>query len=399
MSMARLLSQIVAVTAVNLRSIPERLGNSLVVVIGVAGVVAVLTSVLAMSSGFRQTLDRDARANRALVLTRNAESESGSSLSRADVDAIEEAPGIRRDPGNKPIVSAEVILVAPVTRKSDGTDVQVTLRGVGEGIDLLRPELKLVSGRMFRSGVHELIVGRSAQMQFSGLELGDQVRLQDGDWTVVGVFEIAGSARESELLADAGTVLSAYKMSAFNSVHVLLDSPASVSVLAAGLKDLPTLSVDVRSEPEYLASTSESINSMLRLVAYSIGTIMGVGAFFGALNTMYSATAARGAEIATLRAIGFDAGVILTSVLIEALLLALAGAVVGALVAYVGFNGRTISTLGGAIWDSQLVYSLQITPPLVMTGMALACAIGLLGGLFPAVRAARLPVAEALRSH
>lgn len=399
MSMARLLSQIVAVTAVNLRSIPERLGNSLVVVIGVAGVVAVLTSVLAMSSGFRQTLDRDARADRALVLTRNAESEAGSSLSRAEVDAIREGPGIRRDLSNKPIVSAEVILVAPVTRKSDGTDVQVTLRGVGEGIDLLRPELKLVSGRMFRSGVHELIVGRSAQMQFSGLEVGNQVRLQEGDWTVVGVFEIAGSARESELLADAETVLSAYKMGAFNSVHVLLDSPASVNALAVGLQALPILSVDVRSEPAYLASTSEAINSMLRLVAYSIGTIMGIGAFFGALNTMYSATAARGAEIATLRAIGFDAGVILTSVLIEALLLALTGAVIGVLAAYVGFHGRTISTLGGAIWDSQLVYSLRITPPLVMAAVALASAIGLLGGLFPAIRAARLSVAAALRSH
>lgn len=392
-------SQIVAVTAVNLRSIPQRLGNSLVVVIGVAGVVAVMTSVLAMSSGFRQTLDRDARADRALVLTRNAESEAGSSFSRMAVDAIREGPGIRADASNKPIVSAEVILVAPVARKSDGADVQVTLRGVGESIGLLRPELKLIAGRMFRPGVHELIVGRSAQMQFSGLELGDQVRLQDGDWTVVGVFEIAGSARESELLADAETVLSAYKMNAFHSVHVLLDSPASVGVLAEGLRAVPTLSVDVRSEPEYLAGTSESINNMLRLVAYSIGTIMAIGAFFGSLNTMYSATAARSTEIATLRAIGFDSGVILTSVLIEGLLLALVGALVGVVAAYVGFNGRTISTLGGAIWDSQLVYSLRITPPLVAAAVALACAIGLLGGLFPAIRAARLPVAEALRSR
>lgn len=251
MSVASLASQIAAVTAVNLRSIPLRLGNSLVVVIGVAGVVAVLTSALAMSSGFRASLDRDARADRALVLTRNAESEAGSSFSRAEVDAIREAAGIRRDADGNAIVSAEVILVAPVTRKSDGADVHVTLRGAGARINLLRPEMQIVEGRMFRSGVHELLVGRSAQKQFAGLELGEQVRLQEGDWTVVGVFKSAGSARESELLADAQTVLSAYKLSAFNSVHVLLE--ASVGVLTDALAGIPTLIAEVRTEPSAIA--------------------------------------------------------------------------------------------------------------------------------------------------
>lgn len=398
MNTAQFMSQSLAVTAVSLRSIPLRLGNSLVIVIGVAGVTAVLTSVLAMSSGFRQTLNRDGRADRALILTNNAESEASSFLSRTDVDAIREAPGIRRNANNDAIVSAEVILVAPLSRKRDGSDVNVTLRGVGETIAALRPELRIVEGRMFRSGVHELVVGRSAQAQFAGLELGEQVRLQDGDWTVVGVFESAGSARESELLADAETVVAAYKLGSFNTVHVLLESPGSVGVLAEGLRAIPTLMVEARSEPDYLATASRSINSLLQLVAYSIGSIMGIGAFFGALNTMYSATSARSSEIATLRAMGFGARVVVASVLIEGLLLALAGAVVGVTAAYLGFNGRTISTLGGAVWDSQLVYALTVTPSVIATALMLASAVGLLGGLLPAIRVARLPVAEALRA-
>jgi putative ABC transport system permease protein len=377
---------------------PLRLGNSLVVVVGVAGVVAVLTSALALSSGFRQTLDRDARADRAVVLTRNAESEAASSFTRADVDAIRETPGIRSSETGKPIVSAEVILVAPVTRRSDGSDVHVTLRGVGDSIALLRPEMKIVEGRMFRSGVNELLVGRSAQVQFSGLQVGDAVRLQEGDWTVVGVFENAGSARESELVADAESVLSAYKAASFNSVHVLLESPASIADLQQGLRRIPGLIAEVRSEPDYMASVSRSVNRMLRLVAYFIGSIMAIGAFFGALNTMYSATAARSGEIATLRAIGFGSATILASFLIEALLLALGGAVIGIGAAYLAFDGKTVSTLGGAIWDSQLVYSLTITPSLVVIALALAAMIGLMGGLFPAIRAVRLPVAEALRA-
>ncbi len=397
MSLVAFARQVMSVTAVSLRTIPLRLGNSLVVVIGVACVVAVLTSTLAMWTGFRQTLDRDARVDRAIVLTRGAESEAGSSFSRADVAAIREAPGIRRDAHGEPIVSAEVILVAPVTRQSDGADVHVTLRGAEAGIVSLRPELKIVEGRMFQTGVHELVVGRSAQRQFSGMQLGEQVRLQEGDWTVVGVFESAGSARESEVLADAQTVLSAYKLSAFNSVHALLESPTSIRVLADGLQTTTTLIVDVHSEPEYLANASQSMNRMLKVVAYAIGTIMAIGAFFGALNTMYSAVAARGGEIATLRALGFSSSVIFASLIIEALLLAAAGASVGIAVAYLVFNGKTISTLGGAVWDSQLVYSLTVTPAVAAAALSLAAAIGFLGGLFPAIRVSRRPIVEALR--
>jgi putative ABC transport system permease protein len=388
--------QTLAVTAMNLRSIPKRLGNSLVIVVGIASVVAVLISVLAMSLGFRATLNGDARADRAIVLSRDATTEYQSSLSRETAAAVMNAAGIKHDARDRPIVSAEVILVAPVARKRDQSDVNVTLRGVGEQYFVMRPELRLVTGRMFRAGNQELLAGAAAGGQFAGLEIGNSVRLQDGDWTVVGTFAGGNGSRESELIADAQSVMSAYKLEAFNSMAVLLDSGSSFTRLKEALAADPTVMVDVRTEPEYLASASSSVNRMLRIVAYAIGSIMALGALFGALNSMHSAVAARTVEIATLRAIGFSAAAVAIAILIEALLLALAGAAAGVAVAYAAFNGTTISTLGGALWDSQLVYSLSITPLLAVTAILLGCTLGLLGGVFPAIRAARANVADAL---
>jgi putative ABC transport system permease protein len=391
-----LLKQILGMTAMNLRSVPRRLGNSLVIVIGIAGVVAVLISVLAMSLGFRATVRGDARADRAIVLSRGATTEYESSLSRESAAAVMNGAGIKHDARDNPIASAEVILVAPVARKRDNSDVNVTMRGVGEQYFVMRPELKLVSGRMFHAGNQELLAGASARGQFEGLEIGSQVRLQDGDWTVVGSFAGGGGSHESELIADAQTVMSAYKLDTFNSVSALLDSEGSLKVLRETLTEDPTLSVDVRGEPEYLATVSSSINRMLRIVAYAIGSIMALGALFGALNSMHSAVASRGVEIATLRAMGFCSIAVAVAVLIEGLLLALLGAAAGVAIAYATFNGTTISTLGGALWDSQLVYSLRITPALVVIAVLVACGLGLFGGLFSAIRAASGNVADAL---
>jgi putative ABC transport system permease protein len=390
------ISQILALTAMNLRSIPQRLGNSLVIVVGIAGVVAVLISVLAMSLGFRTTIEGDGSADRTIVFSRGANAEIESGLSRESVAAVLNAAGIRHDARDRPVASAEVILVAPVARKRDNSDVYVTLRGVGPQYFVLRPELKLVSGRLFRAGNQELLVGASASAQFAGLDIGNQVRLQDGDWTVVGTFAGGNGARESEVIADAQTVMSAYKLDSFNSVSLMAESGTSLADLKAALAQDASLSVDVRAEPEYLATASSSTNRLLQLVAYSIGSTMALGALFGALNSMHSAVAARTVEIATLRAIGFSSFAVAVAVLIEALLLACAGAVAGAAMAYAAFNGTTISTLGGAVWDSQLVYALNITPSLVVMAIVLACALGLIGGLFPAVRAARSNVADAL---
>ena len=394
-----IVSQILAVTAMNLRSIPQRLGNSLVIVVGIAGVVAVLISVLAMYLGFRTTIDGDASAERVIVLSRGASAENESGLSRENVAAVMNAAGIKHDAQDRPVVSAELILVAPVARKRDNSDVYVTLRGVGPQYFVLRPELKLVSGRLFRAGNQELLVGASAGGQFVGLEIGSRVRLQDGDWTVVGTFAGGNGSRESEVIADAQTVMSAYKIDAFNSVSVLRASGDGFATLKTALAEDSTVAVDVRTEPEYLATASGSVNRMLQLVAYSIGSIMALGALFGALNSMHSAVAARTVEIATLRAIGFTSLSVAIGVLIEALLLALAGAMAGAAIAYGAFNGSTISTLGGAVWDSQLVYSLNITPSLVVIAIVLACVLGLLGGLFPAIRAARSSVADAFHER
>lgn len=391
-----LAAQIVAVTATNLRHIPQRLGSSLVIVIGIAGVVAVLIPVLAMSIGFRATIEGDARADRAIVLSRASTSEYESSLSKENAAIIMNAVGIRHDARDKPMVSAEVVLVAPVARKGDNSDVNVTLRGVGEQYFAMRPELQLVAGRMFHAGNQELLVGAAAQAQFAGLEIGNSIRLQDGDWTIVGVFGGRKGSRESEVIADVQTVMSAYKLNAFNSLVVTLETPGSLATFEQGVARDARLFVDVRGEREYLATASSSVNRMLRLVAYTIGSIMALGALFSALNSMHSAVAARGAEIATFRAIGFASSAVATAVLVEALLLAFIGAAIGVAISYVAFGGRTISTLGGAQFDSQLVYALTITPSLVLSVIALACALGLAGGLLPALRAARSSIADSL---
>ena len=357
-----LATQTLAVTALNLRSIPQRLGNSLVIVIGIAGVVTVLISVLAMSLGFRATIEGDAKTDRAIVLSRDATTEYGSSLSRENVATVMNASEIKARCALTDQWCLQVILIAPVARKRDQSDVNVTLRGVGEQYFVMRPELKLVSGRMFRAGNQELLVGAAARGQFAGLEIGNAVRLQDGDWTVVGTFAGGNGSRESELIADAQTVMSAYKLDAFNSVSLMLESEGTLTRLSEALGQDPTLAVDIRTEPEYLASASSSVNRILRIVAYAIGSIMALGALFGALNSMHSAVAARTVEIATLRAIGFSSTAVAIAVLLEALLLSLLGAAIGVAIAYAAFNGTTISTLGGALWDSQLVYSLSITP-------------------------------------
>jgi putative ABC transport system permease protein len=295
--------QIFAITSTNVRSIPLRLGNSLVIVIGIAGVVAVLISVLAMYVGFRTTIQADGRADRAIVFSRGANTEYESNLPRETVSTVMNAQGILHDPRDRPLVSAEVILVAPIPRKPDESDVHITLRGVGEQYFNMRPELRLVSGRMFQPGNQELMVGAAALAQFAGLDIGSQVRLQGGDWTVVGTFAGGNGSRESEVIADVQTVMSAYKLDAFNTMTVVLESPATLKSIIDTLSHDPTLLIEVRAEQDYLATASSDVNRMLRLVTYAVGSIMAPGALFGALNSMYSAVAARRAEIATLRAI------------------------------------------------------------------------------------------------
>lgn len=388
--------QTAAVTAMNLRSIPQRIGTSWVIVIGIAVTVAVLVSVLAMVAGFSKTLANTGRPDRAIVLRGGSVAELSSTISRDNTITIMDAPGVKKDADGKPIASAEMVAVVALPQRKTGTAANVTVRGVGTKAFELRPEIHIVAGRMFQPAVRELIVGKSALTQFKGTEIGSHLTFRNTDWTVVGEFESNGDAHESELMGDIETVLSAFRRNLFQSVTVLLESPAAFSHYKDVLTTDPTLTVDVKREPDYYAEQSKQLNKLLNFLAFGVGGIMAIGAIFGALNTMYSAVSARSLEIATLRAIGFGSGAVVVSVFVEALLLSLLGGLVGAVAAWLFFNGNTVNTLGANF--TQVVFHLTVTPHLLLSGIIWACVIGVCGGLFPAIRAARLPVATALRA-
>jgi putative ABC transport system permease protein len=393
-----LFRQIGAVTAMNFKSLPHRVGTSIVIVIGIAGVVAVLVSVLAMSTGMLETMENSGRDDRAIVLRNGSASEMGSALGRDAARLVEDVAGVKRDGQGKPIASPEALRLVNLFRKEDGAEVNVTMRGVGPQLPALRPELKIVEGRMFRPAVTEIIVGKAAHAEFKGLNVGDQIRTRGATWSVVGVFTTGGDAHESGLLTDAETLLSAEQRGGFQSVTVLLESPAAFQKFKDALTSNPALAVDVSREREYYRRQSETIGQVIYVIAYVVGGIMAIGAIFSALNTMYSAVSARLREIATLRAIGFGPTAMVMSVLAEALLLAFLGGTIGAAIAWLFFNGHQVSTSAGGNAAGHLIFELSVTPALIATGIVWAITIGLIGGLFPAVRAARLPVATALRA-
>ncbi len=388
--------QLFAVTAMNLQTLPQRLGAASVIVIGIAGVVAVLVSVLAMGVGFRHTLADSGRADRVIVLRGGSDAELNSNLTRSDVDTIGNAAGLARDSAGKPKLSHELVTVVNIPKIDTGTDANVTLRGVGTNLIEVRPELKIIAGHMFQPAVRELIAGQGATKQFRGLAAGSVLHLRNAEWTVTGVFTSNGDVHESELLADVDTVASSIERNGYSSAIGLLNSAVDFTAFKDALTTDPQLKVDVQREPDYYAAQSKQLTKMITIIGNTIAIIMAIGAMFGALNSMYSAVAARGLEIATLRAIGFGSVPVLTSVLIEALVLSLLGGILGAALAWAFFNGHSVSTLGGAF--AQVVFKLTVTPTLIVTGIVWSCLIGLLGGLFPALRAARMPVAEALRA-
>lgn len=385
------LRQIFAVTRMNLQTIPDRLGSSLVVVIGMACAVGALISILSMSAGFVRTMTATGSPNRAIILSDGALGEWGSTISRETVTTVTDLPGVKNDPVFKRVVSADYVGYTVVIKKSDGSDTYLTVRGVGKANAALRPEIKLVSGRMFRPGKYELITGVAAQSQFDGLKEGDRVALPEGEWLVTGTFQSNGSATESELITDAATLLSTMRSTTYKSLTVLLDSPGSFARFKTAVTSRPGPALQIQREDDYYLDQSKSFNAFLTTIAYVVGGIMGLGAVFGALNTMYSAVASRTREIATLRAVGFGAAPVVASVMIEALLLCLTGAGLGIAVAWLAFNGNEHS-MGGT------VIRFAVSPALAITGAAFACGLGLVGGLFPGIRAARMPVADALRA-
>jgi len=391
----RWLEQIFEITWMSLATIPQRLGSALVIVGGIAGVVGVLVALLAMGEGFRSVLAQAGRLDDAIVLRKGASAELNSGLSRAEAVLIAQAPGILKNSAGVPLASAEVVVVANLPKRSSGTDANVEIRGVGPQVWELRRDTHIIEGRRFVTGKRELVIGKGAQQEFAGLEVGKIVRLGLQDWTVVGVFA-SGDAHESELWSDPEVLQGAYNRSGYQSVTLKLTDIDAFDTLKAALSSDPRLTVDVQRTRDYYATQSEDLTRLIRILGVAIATIMGVGAVFGALNTMYAAVSTRAREIATLRALGFSATPVVISVMLEAALLALLGGALGAGIAWLLFDKYTVSTLGANF--SQVVFAFQVSPQLILNGLLWALGIGLLGGLFPAIHAARQPVTRALRA-
>ena len=391
------MKQILAITWMNLRAIPQRLGSSLVIVIGIAGVVGVLVAMLSMSRGFDQTLKATGSDDRALLLAAGVTNELSSTLVGTAVPLVRELPGVQRDAEGRPMASAEVLVITELKRESNSkANVNVSLRGVEPMGLTIRPEVKLTEGRWFTPGLREVVAGKGAANQFQGVKVGSVLRFRGSEWTVVGLFASGGDAHESELWTDADTARSAFgRGNSASSVLAKIDPAQGLAGLQAAIKADPRLQVDATTELAYFSGQSKQFTGQIGLLTGVVAGIMAVGALFGALNSMYSAVSTRQVEIATLRAIGFSGLPVMCSVLVEALLLATAGGALGAAVAYVLFNNMTVSTLGANF--TQVAFNFTVTPELVQQGLIWALGIGVLGGLPPALRAARMRVVEALR--
>ncbi|HEY2676604.1 MAG TPA: ABC transporter permease [Steroidobacteraceae bacterium] len=389
------LRQIASVTLMNIKSIPKRLGASSVIVIGIAGVVGVLVSILALVAGLSQMMAGSGRADRAIVVSTGASYETLSNLTREAVQTIADAPAIKHASDGSPRVSADALAIVRLPLIRDGSSSNVSLRGVSRAALDVRPEIRLAEGRMFKRAVRELMVGRTLQRQFRGLEVGSRVLLRGADWTVVGAFESHGDPHEAEMITGAEVLQASFERSTFQSVTVLLDSAAAFAQFKAAIAGNPSLAVDVMREADYLQQQSQAFSRLLSFLAYLIGGIMAIGAVFGALNAMYSAVSTRTVEIATLRVLGFGASAVVVSVFAEALLLALLGGVAGGLLAWLMFSGHAVRTSGGGL--TQLSVPLAVDLSLIGFGVLWACIIGMVGASFPAIRAARAPLASALR--
>jgi putative ABC transport system permease protein len=390
------IAQTLAVTALNLRTIPQRLGSSAVAVVGIAGVVIVLVSVLSIAAGFTAAMRDSGSPTRALVMRSGADSEMTSGLGGPEVDIIKQAPGLRRG-DQAALASAELYVIIDLPKKSTNTPANVPMRGVEPAALLVRDEVSLVEGRALQFGTNEVIVGRGATGQFAGLGLGQTITSGQDTWQVVGIFEADGGVAETEIWCDARVLQGAYRRgNSFQTVLARLDSSDTFDTFRDWLTSNPQLNVQVRRETEYYAQQSRALSGLIRGVGFGIAALMGIGAVFGAILTMYTAVSTRSREIATLRALGFNTTSVVVSVLAESLALAAIGGVLGGVAAYLAFNGYQTSTMNFQTF-SQVAFAFSVTPELLVMGLAYALVMGLIGGLLPAVRAARLPIPAALR--
>ncbi len=391
------LHQIAAVTELNLRTIPERLGSSAAAVVGVAGVVAVFVAVLSIAEGFRAAMVTAGSPDTAIVMRAGTDSEMTSILGRDDVRIIEDAPGILRGPQG-PLASAELFVIVDLPKRSTGTDANVPLRGVDDAAFAVRRRLRIVAGRRFEPGRNEIVVGEGAAREFRGLDLGSTLRFGENTWTVVGMFSTGGTVADSELWCDTKVLQGAYRRgTSYQAVYAKLASAEAFPQFKDALTSDPRLNVKVVRETEYYAEQSSTLYGLIRGVGTVIAVLMGIGAVFGALNTMYTAVAARTREIATLRALGFGGGPLVLAFLAESVVLALVGGLLGAGLAFFAFDGFHTATMNWRSF-SQVAFAFAVTRQLLVQGISYALVMGLLGGIFPAIRAARLPVAAALRA-
>lgn len=387
-----------SVANVGISTLGQRLGSSAVIVVGIAGVVGVLVAMLAMAEGYAETLRKTGSLDTAIVLRGASAAEVMSGLDRDSILQIAQTPGIARDAKGEPLASPEIVVAANLPLKGGAADDEgsVQLRGVGAEAWAVRPQVRIVDGRRFTPGLRELIVGRGAARQFAGLVPGQPVRLGSQTWTVAGVFA-SGDALESEIWGDANVVAETYERgSSRNSVTVRLADANGFKPFKAALEANPQLKIDASTTLDYFSKQSEGTATVIRIIGIVVGSIMAIGAMFGALNTMFAAVQARAREIATLRAIGFAGLPVVVAVLLETMLLALAGGILGGALAWLLFNGYSASTMAaGSV--GKLSFELHVTAGVLWQGLKWALAIGFIGGLFPAVRAATMPVTAALR--
>ena len=390
------LTQTFAVTMLNLRTIPQRLGSSGVAIVGIAGVVIVLVSVLSIAQGFAAAMEASGSPVRALVMRSGADSEMTSGLGGPEVDVIKQAPGLRRE-GQAPLASAEMYVIIDIPKISTNTGANVPLRGIEAPGTTLRSEFSIAEGRMFNFGTNEVIAGRGAHVNFKGLNVGDTITSGQNSWQVVGLFETDGSVAETEIWCDVRVLQGVYRRgNSYQSILARLDSSESFNTFRDWLTANPQVNVQVRREADYYAQQSRALTTLIRTVGFGIAALMGIGAVFGAILTMYTAVSTRAREIATLRALGFNTTSVVVSVLAESLALAAIGGAIGGVLAYLAFNGYQTSTMNFSTF-SQVAFAFQVTPQLLSMGLFYALAMGLIGGLFPALRAARLPIPSALR--
>ena len=383
------------VLGMGLRSLPQRWGESLVIIIGIAGVVGVLVAMLSMGEGLKKTLNGSGDDQTVIMLRAGSQAETNSSIARDQVPRIGNLPGFAKSSDGQPLISAELSQIVNLKTMQDGTDTNVTFRGVGPKAWEIHPDVKVIEGRKFTPGLREVMAGKGASKQFRDLTVGKELKLGNQTWKVAGIFE-SGDSHESELWTDAEILGATYNRSGYQSVTARLADAKSLDELKKAIAADPQLKFDVQTTKAYFAKQSEGLSKALGMLGTVVAAIMAIGAVFGALNSMYAAVAGRAREIATMRALGFKGAPVITAIMLETMILALIGGAIGAFLAWLLFNGSQLSTMGSNF--SQVVFKFHVTPALLWNGLKWALAIGFIGGFYPALRAARMKVTDALRS-